>query len=48
MVGMQPRGNPPNDERIYTVFVDSVYKVCPNLELFRNEHISECIVPINF
>lgn len=45
---MQPRGTPPNDERIYTVFVDQVYKVGQNVELIGNEHTNECISLVNY
>lgn len=44
---MQPRGTPPNDERIYSVFVDQVYKVGQNVELIGNEHTNECISLVN-
>lgn len=36
-VGMQPRGTPPNDERIYTVLVDQVYKVGQNFSEMKYE-----------
>lgn len=45
---MQPRGTPPNDERIYTVFVDHVYKVGQNVELFGNVHMNGCISLVNY
>uniref|UniRef100_A0A8W8LM90 NTR domain-containing protein n=1 Tax=Magallana gigas TaxID=29159 RepID=A0A8W8LM90_MAGGI len=34
VLGMQPRGTPPNDERIYTVFVDQVYKANRPIQRF--------------
>ena len=28
VIGVQPIGTPPNDERIYTIIVRRIYKVC--------------------